>query len=80
MAWDEARDRVVAMLDLDAAEAEHALDLLIWLGFLGVEAFGGEPRFSYQVGGDAKRLAFPVKSGDGVVAIHPAFRTSLGCV
>jgi hypothetical protein len=79
MTWDEARDRVVAMLDLDASEAERALDLLIWLGFLGVEAFGGEARFSYQVGGDAKRLAFPVKSGDGVVAIHPAFRTSLGC-
>lgn len=78
MAWDEAVDRVSRMLDMESVEAESALDLLLWLGFLGVAMPGAEPRFSYQVGGDAKRLTFGLKSGEGMVTIHPAFRISLG--
>lgn len=78
MTWDEAVDRVSKMLGMAAPEAESAIDLLLWLGFLGVITPGAEPRFSYQVGGDAKRLTFGLKSGEGMVTIHPAFRISLG--
>lgn len=78
MTWDEASDRIGSLLGLSRENTDAALDLLLWLGFLGVDGHGSEPRFSYQVGGDARRLIFAVKSGDGMLTVHPAFRSSLG--
>ena len=61
------------------AQLESVLDLLIWFGFLGVNADAGETeRYSYQFQYRTKRmlqgLAEPL-----VFVIHPAFRVGLGC-
>lgn len=80
MSWSTAVDRVVQLLALDESAAESSLEFLLWLGFFGVRASGTESaRYSYEVGGNAKRLTFSIRNGDGALVMHPAFRASLGC-
>ena len=63
----------------DESERENCLNLLVWFGVLGVLERGQEePRFSYQVRYNVKKLVEPVRRGRATFVIHPAFRSALG--
>lgn len=55
----------------------HAIDLLLWFGFLGVQVGSGEPMYSHTVRFTIRRLTHPIESGTGRFVIHPTFRKAL---
>lgn len=77
MPTDEVRDRIIEGLNVDAADADRAIDFLISLGFFGVSSKGSEPKYSYQLRGLTKPLTIAVRAGEAELTIHPAFRTAL---
>ena len=61
-------------------ESRQLTELLLWFGFIGVQASDdGEPLFAYQVNYDLRKLFAALQTGGANFAINPAFRTSLGC-
>lgn len=75
---DEARDRVMQGLSVDASSADRAIEFLVSLGFLGVSTRGGDAKYSYQLRGLTKPLSFAAQSGEAELTVHPAFRMALG--
>jgi hypothetical protein len=63
-------------------ECSKALEMLVWFGFLGVQAVGeDEPQFSYQVRYNLPKLLAPMTSpAYGHYVVHPAFRGALDCL
>ena len=65
---------------LFAREVATLVEVLLWFGFLGVEAAAGEePQFAYQVRYNIAKLVAPVGAGSGAYVVHPAFRSALQC-
>jgi len=56
-------------------DIERVTELLLWYGFLGVKRDVVEEVYSYQEGGDVRKLL--AMRGMGSFVIHPAFRTAL---
>jgi hypothetical protein len=78
MPADEARDRLVNAADVSENQVSKVLEMLIWFGFLGVASSpGAEPKYSYDVQGNMRRLLYPLDKGDSQVVIHRAFRAAL---
>jgi hypothetical protein len=78
MTVDEARDRLIMLADVPETEVGKVLEMLIWFGFLGVSSSPStEPKYSYDVQGNMRRLLFPLDRGDSQVVIHRAFRAAL---
>jgi hypothetical protein len=74
----EVRDRVVQSAGIPEEKAAEVLELLVWFGFLGVMSPGAEhARYSYDVQANMRQIMYPLRSGDGSVVIHPAFRLAL---
>lgn len=75
-----ARERILTMLSsapLTREQAEQALNLLAWFGFLGVQsADGAEISYSYDMRYDITRLLAPVERG-GKFVVHPGFHAAL---
>ena len=62
------------------AESRRLTELLLWFGFIGVQASNdGEPLFAYHVNYNIRKLFAALQTGGANFAINPAFRTSLGC-
>ena len=62
------------------AESRLLIELLLWFGFIGVQASNdGEPLFAYHVNYNIRKLFAALQTGGANFAINPAFRTSLGC-
>lgn len=60
---------------------QDLLELLVWFGFLGVQASPGEdPRFAYQVRHNLAKVLAPVSQGRARFVVHPAFRRALECI
>jgi hypothetical protein len=75
---DETKDVLLASVNIKESEADAVLEMLIWYGFLGVEASAfPEPKYSYTVHENVRRLLHPIETSDGVLVIHPAFRAAL---
>ncbi len=75
------KDELEMLLELSGIEPVEqggAVETLLWFGFLGVagSAFP-EPKYSYDVKGNLRRLLYPVEMGDAVFVVHPAFRAAL---
>ena len=65
---------------LFAREVATLVEVLLWFGFLGVEAAAGEePQFAYQVRYNIAKLVAPVGAGSGTYVVHPAFGSALQC-
>jgi hypothetical protein len=74
----EAVDRLVSMAGVPGEEADRVLELLIWYGFLGVTNGNGQPKYSYDVQANLRRLMYPLRMNDARIVVHPAFRSALG--
>ena len=62
-------------------EVEKLIDLLLWFGFLGIQAADREePVFVYQVNYNLQQLGASLQKDNVVFTVHPAFRTALHCV
>ena len=56
------------------------VELLVWFGFLGVQAAADEDaQFAYQVRYNVPKLVAPIGEGSGSYVVHPAFRSALQC-
>jgi hypothetical protein len=74
----EVIDRLVRVANVSKTEAVKVLELLLWFGFFGVSASpSAEPKYSYDVQGNIRRLMFPLDNGEGTIVIHRAFRATL---
>jgi nucleoside 2-deoxyribosyltransferase len=71
-------EMVLEVAGIGPLERRGAVETLLWFGFLGVtgSAFP-EPRYSYSVKGNLRRLLHPVEMGDAAFVVHPAFRAAL---
>jgi len=57
---------------------DSVIELLIWFGFLGVSSpTFPDVKYSYSVQANIRRLVYPLKSPDGMLVVHPAFRAAL---
>ena len=56
----------------------QVVELLVWFGFLGVDALGsaGE-EYSYDVQSNLRRLLYPLQMEGAQVVVHPAFGAAL---
>jgi hypothetical protein len=61
------------------AEGKRLTELLLWFGFIGVQAPDSEPLFAYHVNYDLRKLSAALQMNGASFAVNPAFRTSLGC-
>ena len=61
-------------------ELRKLVELLLWFGFLGVQAVSDEePQFAYRVRYNIPKLVAPISAGSGTYVVHPAFRSALQC-
>ena len=61
-------------------ESRRLTELLLWFGFVGIQAPGdSEPIFAYQVNYDLRRLFAALQVKGAELTVNPAFRTSLHC-
>ena len=61
-------------------ESRTLVELLLWFGFLGVQAAPDEePQFAYQVRYNISKLVAAISAGSGTYVVHPAFRSALQC-
>lgn len=61
-------------------ESQTLVELLLWFGFLGVQAASNEePQFAYQVRYNIPKLVASLSAGSGTYVVHPAFRSALQC-
>lgn len=78
MSISEVRDMVAESIPADFRN--EALKLLIWFGFLGISVEDGKELFAYDVRHNLAKINVILKSGKAQLVVHPAFRTSLGCL
>jgi len=64
--------------NVELGSVDHAVDLLLWFGFLGVRLGSGEELYAHAVHFSLRRLNHPVEAGNGKFVIHPTFRVALG--
>jgi hypothetical protein len=75
---DEALARIVEA-GVTEVRAQDAMELLLWYGFLGVRMHAdGSEQYSFQVRYNLRRLLHALRTGQGSVVVHPAFRVALG--
>ena len=78
-----SRDALYGIVDgsgLLSGDVETLVELLLWFGFLGVQAEPNtEPEFAYEVRYNVKKLIAPISDGSGNYVVHPAFRRALQC-
>lgn len=60
-------------------DLEAAVDVLLWFAFLGIADSSGDDRYAYQFQHNLRRLKGGLPQSFGF-ALHPAFRSALGCV
>lgn len=70
-----ALETILTKAGVDSADVERVTELLMWYGFLGVKRNVAEEVYSYQEGGDVRKLL--AVRGTGPFVVHPAFRTAL---
>lgn len=79
MSKEEFCDRIVHLADVPDDQTNTVLELLVWFGFLGIapSTDPGRAKYSYDVQANMRRLLLPLRSGDGVLVVHRAFRAAL---
>jgi hypothetical protein len=62
---------------VDSEQIGQVLELLLWLGFIGLNVYPDEEKYSYQFQHNIQKM----RSGSALYSycIHPAFRKTLGC-
>jgi hypothetical protein len=78
MSKRDAQDRLMLAGGVREEKVDHALELLIWFGFLGVASSQyAKEKYSYDVQGNMRRLLYPLSTDDAQVVVHKAFRAAL---
>ena len=78
MSKRDVQDRLALAANVPQEQLDHALELLIWFGFLGVASFPhAKEKYSYDVQGNMRRLLYPLSTDDAQVVVHRAFRAAL---
>ena len=75
-----AKDELIRRLNeigIVPDKIEHAIELLLWFGFLGIRVSTDEEMYSYQFQHDIKRMQS--QQQQPIYCIHPGFRKALGC-
>ena len=76
---EDAALSVLRSAGIPDGRIDHALEVLVWFGFLGIKRNGAdEEEFAYQTRFNVRKLRHPVTQGDASLVIHPAFRSALG--
>ena len=77
--WTQRQlQEMIEQAGLFSEEARALVELLLWFGFLGVQAApGDEPQFAYEVRYNVRKLVAPINAGTGNYVVHPAFRSAL---
>ncbi|WHZ29335.1 MAG: hypothetical protein OJF51_004137 [Nitrospira sp.] len=74
-------ERILAKGGICGDEAQKALELLLWYGFLGTTGrTSDDDKYSYHVRYNLRHLLHPVENGEAKFVIHPGFRTSLAII
>jgi hypothetical protein len=78
MSKRDAQDRLMIAAGIAPTKVDHALELLIWFGFLGVASSPhAREKYSHDVQGNMRRLLYPLGTDDAQVVVHRAFRAAL---
>lgn len=75
----DALEETLCSAGLTAEARSHAVDLLLWYGFLGVHSDRtAADVYAHQAGYNMRRLVQPLSTGKGHYVVHPMFRRALG--